>query len=238
LSESAQRERELFEYVERALPALTEHGRRVGPYMPWHHSEDPYHWFIAESLLRLTTRKAASRAFSRLIESYPTWGTLASADEGDIAERIASAGLAKQRSRQLKALAKEVYEEMGETIPYERPALLSLPGVGPYVADAILLYLHGEAAFPLDGNIQRVFRRVAGLSMPVSRSRRTDPYRDSWLKGAVGFMLDRHPSNGLVDLHRGTLDIGWSTCRYRPSPPLCPIRRVCVYAQTQFNNEV
>jgi A/G-specific adenine glycosylase len=163
---------------------------------------------------------------------------LASADEGEIAERIASAGLAQQRSRQLKALAKEVCEEMGETIPDERPVLLSLPGVGPYLADAILLYFYGEAVFPLDGNIQRVFRRVAGLSMPASKSRRTDPYRDSWLQGAVGFVLDRHPGDGLVNLHRGVLDIGWTTCRYRPSPPLCPISEVCIHAQTQFNVEV
>jgi A/G-specific adenine glycosylase len=218
----------------RALPVLAEHGRRLGPFMPWHRSEEPYHWFVAECLLRLTTRKAASQAFTRLTEAYPNWESLASAGEAEIAGRIASAGLAKQRSRQLRALARTVDEEMGGAIPFEREALLRLPGVGPYVADAILLYFRGEGAFPLDGNIQRVFRRVSGLPMPEGKSRRTDPYRDSWLRGAADFALERHPQEGLVDLHRGVLDVGWTTCRYRPNPPSCPVREVCAYARTRY----
>ena len=221
-----------FAALERVLPLLQEHGGRIGPFMPWHRSDEPYHWFVAECLLRLTTRKAAAQAFLLLTEAFPTWEVLGLADEDEIAKCIASAGLAKQKSRQLKALARTVHEDLGGVIPFERRALLTLPGVGPYVADAILLYFRGEMVFPLDGNIQRVFRRVSGLHMPEGKSRRTDPYRDPWLRRAADFVLSRRSGEELVDLHRAVLDIGWTTCRYRPNPPLCPIREACVYAQT------
>ena len=62
------------------------HGQAIGPYMPWHLSLDPYKWLVAEQLLRRTTRVAAEKAYEAIIEKYPSWIELATANPDSIYE--------------------------------------------------------------------------------------------------------------------------------------------------------
>jgi A/G-specific adenine glycosylase len=223
-------------HLDSAVQMLMEHGLAVGHFMPWHHSRDPYHWLVAEALLRRTTRTAAHKAYLAMIDSYPTWGALVAAQEAEIVPRIAWVGLGNQRSRQLKALAQTIVDDFGGVTPQAREDLLELPGVGPYIADVLLLYVFGQRAFPLDPNVQRVFRRLMGL--PVSKgtrrsSRYSDPYRDPWIQKAVHFLLQSRTAVELREIHRGVLHIAWTTCRSQPDCGTCPIREVCQYAVGQ-----
>ncbi len=210
---------------------LLEHGKDVGPFLPWHHSADPYHWLVAEALLRRTTRTAAHKAFVSLIEAYPGWTALLAAPPEGIAERIAWVGLGNQRSRQLKALAKKIMEELDGVVPCTRDALLALPGVGLYVADAVMLYSCGREAFPIDANVKRVVRRVIGLPTPIG-TRHSEPYRDPWLRRVVTHFLAVYEVSQLVDIHRGILHIAWVACKPRPNHSLCPLRQVCTYVRS------
>ena len=60
-------------------------------------------------------------------------------------------------------------------MPATRPALLRLPFVGPYAADAVLLYAFEQALFPLDRGVQRTVRRAV---LGNVESPPPDPYRD------------------------------------------------------------
>jgi len=208
---------------------LIETGRAVGPLMPWHHSADPYHWLIAESLLRRTTRTAAHKAFLSLIADYPDWPSLLSASETDIRQRIAWVGLGAQRSKQFKALAHSIQVLHAGTVPRLREELLTLPGVGLYIADAVRLYAFEQTAFPIDPNVQRVYRRVMRLPTPRG-TRHTDPYRDPHTLSFAAYLVNNFSTQELQDAHRGLLHIAWTTCRPIPACEYCPLGLTCAYA--------
>lgn len=209
---------------------LVAQGRAVGAFLPWHYSSDPYDWLVAEALLRRTTRTAARKAFLALTERCPNWRALASAAQDDLMERIAWVGLGAQRSRQLKALARAVLEQHNGEVPRSAEGLLSLPGVGLYIADAVRLHAFQQAAFPLDPNVQRVFRRVGGYPLWARGTRHVEPYRDPLTVAFAEYVTQSFPAPELCDMHRGVLHIAWTSCRPLPNCGICPLVATCQYA--------
>ena len=51
-------------------------------------------------------------------------------------------------------------EEFGGQLPQDKEGLLSLPGVGPYTAGAILSIAYGKDAPVVDGNVTRLLCRL------------------------------------------------------------------------------
>lgn len=218
------------EYVDPAARCLLEFGTAIGPFMPWHSCKNAYHWLVAETLLRRTTRSAAQRAFDDLITAFPTWEALASASKKEILERVAWLGLGNQRSRYLKSMALTVTQELETADLCEKNALLGLAGVGRYIADVVRLHVCGTETLPIDASLQRVVRRVMDLPIPT-RTARSDPYRDPWVDRAAGWIVSSHSADELATIHRGVLYVAWENCR--PSNPRCsscPLGDICKHA--------
>lgn len=213
----------------RVASSLLDCGVAVGPFMPWHNSRDPFGWLIAELLLRRTTRTAAQKGFGKLLAMYPSWAELYRAPDKDIARKIKALGLASQRSRQIKALAKTVVEKFGCVVPRTREVLMELPGVGQYIADAILLHVYEERVLPIDSNVQRVLRRAFGLPVPKG-TRGSDPYRDPLPKTFARNITNRFHGGAVKNIHRGMLYVAWNACRPHPKCTRCPLRNSCTYA--------
>lgn len=227
--------RDLPVHFRATLRALLRVGRTVGPFMPWHHSADAYNWLVAESLLRRTTRTAAQKAYSALIAKYPRWDALNSATHEEIIELIGWVGLGNQRAKHLKALAGAMVNHQASEAMCERSRLLRLPGVGDYIADAVLLYVCHERRFPIDPNIQRVFRRVIGLPTAIG-TRHSVPYDDPWLARVSEHLSRYYTAEKLIDIHRGVLYVAWTTCRPRTDCPACPLQRHCVVGQATIGS--
>ncbi len=217
--------------VREAASVLAGYGSSLGPLAPWHESRDPYSWTVAELLLRRTNRVAASRAFADLTTAYPDWASLAGAEREVVAERVGWAGLRNQRSKQLVRLADAVVEEHGGELPGELEALRALPGVGPYIADAIRLHVLDQPALPVDGGVQRVLRRVMGLPIP-SATRGSTPYRDGPVTAARAVIVSGRSAAELRAIHLGLLSISWGVCiKTTPRCGECPLRPHCVVGQ-------
>jgi A/G-specific adenine glycosylase len=203
----------------------------VAPVVPWHDSVDGYSWAVAELLLRRTNRVAASRAFTDLTAVFPNWGALARATEDGVAARVGWAGLRNQRSKQLVGLANAVVQEHGGELPSDLQALRALPGVGPYIADAIRLHVLEQPALPVDGGVQRVLRRVAGLPIPQA-TRGSTPYRDLPVAAARRAIIEKREAYELRAIHLGLLSISWSVClKTSPRCRECPIQAHCAVGQ-------
>jgi A/G-specific adenine glycosylase len=216
--------------IEHAARCLLEYGRAIGPFMPWHGSANPYHWLVAEVLLRRTTRSAAQRAFDDLVRAFPTWEALAQASRDEILERIAWLGLGNQRSRHLRAMALTVTEKFETRDLCNEQALLDLPGVGRYIADAVRLHVCQEKILPIDASLQRVVRRVMGLPTPT-RTAHSDPYRDRWVEKATNWVIRTHSADELATIHRSILYVAWENCRPdNPRCSSCPLMDFCEYA--------
>lgn len=204
--------------------SLLDVGSNHGNLYPWHQTQEPYHLFIAEFFLRRTTRTVVARVFPRLLQKYPTLESLAAADPEDLWTVAREAGL-KQRTKQLPHVAKAVLEQGG--IKLDREELLSFPSIGPYIADAVLLYAFNSPAFALDSSVQRVLcRAVVG----VDPKKNSNPYKDKVLLGIITVIIVGLESADLRALHQGVLYIAWEFCRPRPLCPKCPIQHICKYS--------
>lgn len=108
-------------------------------------------------------------------------------------------------------------------VPHDRDALLSLPGVGPYVADAVRVLAFDETGVFIDTNTVRVAGRYFGFSTHAE-SRRRRPVRE-----AIARLIDQGHSR---ESNLALLDLAALLCRPgRPFCDQCPVVDHCRYAR-------
>jgi A/G-specific adenine glycosylase len=185
------------------------------PY-PWRVNRTPYKVLVAEVLLKRTTRQAVAREFPRFIARFPDIESLYRAPIEEVEEMLRHLGLYKQRAQQLKELAKAIVERFGGRIPGRWEDLVALPGVGPYIAGAVLSFGYGRPAPVVDSNVMRLLGRLLGL-----KSKRYEDYI------RAGWRLV--PEEGHDYFNYGLIDLGALVCSYRgPKCSGCPLRDFCV----------
>lgn len=132
-------------------------------------------WEIAVGavLVQHTSWKHVVRAIGALeAASVVSPAAIDAIDDGSLAALIRSAGPPRVKARRLKSLARFVVERCGGSIETllegvdkrrvaleRRRQLLTVHGVGPETADAILLYAGGAPLFVVDAYKRRVMRR-------------------------------------------------------------------------------
>lgn len=135
---------------------------------PW---RDPgaslYEVFVAEILLTQTPAENVAAVYPDFVAEYPSLKVLSAADAVELERAIEPLGFQRMRAEALTEIAAEHDE-----IPTDRDALLSLPQVGEYVADATLCFALQESRPLLDRNVERVYSRVFESSWPTDLDRR------------------------------------------------------------------
>lgn len=150
------------------------------------------------------------------------------ATEEEIAEAIRPSGCYRTKARKLKAFAAFVVDRHAGRLdellmlPLDalRRELLTIYGVGPETADAIVLYAAGRPTFVIDAYTRRLFGRLGRLSGDASydavQSRFTDALpADADLFNEFHALIVRH---------------GKERCGSRPRCGGCPLTRDCAYA--------
>lgn len=199
-----------------------EHGDRF----PWHHTSDPFRILVAEYLLSRTARLTVERVYNNLFFKYPDAEALAQANSVELAEITKEAGL-PTKTAGLRELARRVSEE-GE-VKQDREWLVSLPFVGDYIADAVMLYAFKQPVVPLDRNFQRVIHRAFFDTEPPKRS--IEPYRDSETVYVVDEITMGLNVEDIRRFHQGLLVVAWDFCRYRPRTTACSIKEYCLFSE-------
>lgn len=193
---------------------------------PWHGSPDPYVVLLAEVLLQRTKRVVVARVLPPFLEVAPDAHALARSDPAELATVLRPTGLTSRVQR--LALLGVALVELGG-VPRERDALLALPGVGEYVADAVLLYAFGRRTFPLDRNVQRVLTRVFRGRQP---DKAISPYADAPLAADVAALTRGVKLSTNRDIHQGVMAVAWSHCGPHPQHSGCPLREHCRFARS------
>lgn len=197
----------------------------------WHSSRRPfpwrcveasnYHHIVSEVLLQRTKAETVAAFWPTFISRFPSWETLAAANVTEVEEVLRPIGLAKQRAPRLHGLATVIASKKGR-FPRSRKAIESLPGVGQYIANAVLLFCHDKPHPLLDVNMARVMERFFG------ERKLADIRYDPYLQSLASFII-RHP-NGRI-LNWSILDFSASVCRARgPLCMICPLAEMCHYA--------
>ena len=178
----------------------------------------PYHVFIAETLLKRTTATAVARIFGRIVEEYPDLKSLCNSTQDELASVLAPIGLQNRRAEELRAAACYLVKKHGGHIPNTLCELSRVPGVGDYVARAILTVAFGAACGVVDSNVERVLRRCFADLLPLH----TDPQE---LQEIADLLL---PETRCREYNWALLDVGSILCRpVRPKCKLCPLSFRC-----------
>lgn len=191
------------------------HGRAF----PWREATDPYVVLIAELLLQRTRADLVPEVFARFVERYPTAAALARADAAEVVECLRPLGFV-HRSVRLPATAQAICERFGGKVPADVDSLMSLPGVGRYVANAVAVVAFSRPFPLLDPNVLRVLARCFDL-----HSNRPRPRDDRVLWQVVADLVPAHNPRPVA---LGLIDLGAVVCRTRlPRCSVCPLRARC-----------
>jgi len=190
---------------------------------PWRVDRTPYKVLIAELLLKRTTRQAVSREFPKFIQRYPNLNAIYNAPIEKVEEAFKHLGLYKQRAQQLKQLVKVIIKKYGGRIPDRWEDLIALPGIGIYLAGAVLSFGYGKKAPVLDSNVIRLLPRLTGI-----KAKKHEDY--------LKVLWRLVPDEGHDYFNYGLIDLGALVCHYkRPRCSSCPIKEFCVHYQRTRN---
>lgn len=123
--------------------------------LPWRQNTDPYYVLVSEIMLQQTQVGRVIPKFEAFIEQFPSIGSLASASLADVLRAWQGLGY-NRRAKFLWQAAAQVVERFKGEIPRDAKDLVSLPGIGPNTAGAILAYAYNLPASFIETNVRSV----------------------------------------------------------------------------------
>jgi A/G-specific adenine glycosylase len=199
--------------------------RCEGRRFPWRKQRATrYVQVVSEVLLQRTRAETVSAVFPLFLSRYSGWRELALASDGELAQTVRPLGLWRQRVTTLRNLGAAV-SRMNGRFPNTRERLEKLPGVGQYIASAILNFSHQGMEPLLDCNMARVLERCFGARELA------DIRYDPWLQKLSRRVVNHESSK---ELNWAILDLAAVKCHPRdPACVSCPIRAVCATGKRQ-----
>ena len=184
--------------------------------LPWRGEQDPYRIWLSEIMLQQTQAATVRHYYIRFLEHFPTVFHLAKTDEQSVLKLWEGLGY-YSRARNLQKTARIVAENLSGRFPDSAKALLALPGIGPYTANAIASIAYGEPVPALDGNQARVIARAEAWDHPLKT-----PF--DLLTPALERMDPQRPG----DYNQALMDLGATLCTPRaPACEGCPVAAHC-----------
>lgn len=202
--------------VRSKLMAWYEYARRD---LPWRETRDPYRVLVSEMMLVQTTVAAVVPYYGRFLARFPTVQALAEADTDDVLKAWEGLGYYR-RARQLQEAARAVVGRHGGVFPDDPDAVRALPGVGRYIAGAVLSFAFDRPAPIVEANTQRVLVRwlawPGGLKSSATQAR---------LWAAAGRLV---PPQNPGTFNQAFMELGALICTPRaPRCLVCPVSEEC-----------
>jgi len=203
-------------WVAERLLAWYERQRRN---LPWRQQPQPYAVWVAETMLVQTQVQTMLPYYQRFLERFPTVEALASAPLEAVLRLWEGLGY-YARARHLHRAAQQVVREYGGRWPDREEEWRRLPGVGRYMAGAMLSVAFGQDRPAVDGNVRRVLSRLFAIvdnpKLPATTER---------LWRLAGALL---PPGRAGDFNQALMDLGATVCTPRsPRCPVCPLAEGC-----------
>ncbi|NNK02649.1 MAG: A/G-specific adenine glycosylase [Desulfatitalea sp.] len=187
--------------------------------MPWRRTRDPYAVWISEVMLQQTQVKTVVPYYERFMSQFPDLAALAGVEEQAILKAWEGLGY-YTRARNLHRAAKIVVQTMGGRLPAERVAFRALPGVGDYIAAAVLSIAFDQPFAVVDGNVKRVLARLFLLNAPVNNT----SFHHQFQASADRLLEKRHPGHH----NQAMMELGALVCTPRsPHCRHCPVVLCC-----------
>jgi A/G-specific adenine glycosylase len=121
-----------------------------------------YFTLVSEFMLQQTQVKTVIPYFNNFLKNIPNLQSLAKVGEAKLLKHWQGLGY-YSRAINLKKSAKMIINNYSGRLPNNFEELKKLPGVGDYTASAMLAIVFNQQIIPLDGNIERVLKRILNL---------------------------------------------------------------------------
>ena len=187
--------------------------------LPWRKTADPYRIWVSEVMLQQTQVKTAQPYYERFIKRFPTLRTLAGAGLEEVLKQWEGLGY-YARARNLHRACALVCERHSGRVPDAWEPFRALPGVGDYIAAAVLSIAFGRPHAVVDGNVKRVLARLLRMTAPVNRAASHRLFQQQ----ADRLLDHRRPG----DFNQAMMELGALVCT--PASPhcgRCPLIRFC-----------
>ncbi len=193
--------------------------------LPWRATYDPYQVWVSEVMLQQTQVETALGYYDKFLAEFPDLRSLAAADEQHVLKFWAGLGYYR-RAKNLLAAVRIVVEQHAGIVPAEYDDLIALPGVGQYMAGAILSIAFNKPYPIVDGNVRRVLSRVHGW---------IDENPKGLWDSAGKFARSGEPR--LVN--QALMELGATICSFRaPRCLLCPLQAACMAFKTGMQDKI
>jgi endonuclease-3 len=121
---------------------------------------NPYTLLVAVALSAQATDVGVNKATKRLFEDVDSPEKMLALGEAGLKQHIKTIGLYNTKAKNVIAAARLLVDQHGGTVPEDRTALESLPGVGRKTANVVLNVAFGHDTIAVDTHIFRVANRT------------------------------------------------------------------------------
>lgn len=208
-------QRQVLRFQQRLMQWYREFKRE----MPWRETSDPYCIWVSEVMLQQTQVNTVRPYYQRFIRRFPDIRTLAGARQQSVLKLWEGLGY-YARARNLHKAAGVVVAEHDGKIPTDWQAFHRLPGVGDYIAAAVLSIAFNRPHAVVDGNVKRVLSRLFMKEDPVNASPAAKVY------AAMARDLLHHTDPGTYN--QALMELGALICKPKtPACNVCPVNPHC-----------
>lgn len=189
--------------------------------LPWRQNRNLYRTLVSEIMLQQTTVGTVRNHFERFLLRFPDLQSLAEASEDEL--QVAWKGLGYyRRAKNLKKIAMALVHEYQGIFPQSLEALIKIPGIGPYTANALIGIGMDQRALAVDANLERVIARLYGIPLPKGLRLQKEIQR---LFSSNEIFPLKVSGRGL---NEALMDLGRTYCQARKATcNLCPLRQDC-----------
>jgi endonuclease-3 len=187
---------------------------------------NPFTLLVAVVLSAQATDVGVNRATPALFAVADTPQKMLALGEERLADMIRTIGLYRTKARNIIALSRMLIEQYGGTVPRDREALETLPGVGRKTANVVLNVAFGEPTIAVDTHIFRVANRT-GLAPGA-----TPLEVEAGLEKVT-------PAEYKLGAHHWLILHGRYVCKARkPDCPVCVVADLCRYGAKTAPSEL
>ena len=188
---------------------------------PWREQRDPWLILLAEICLHRTRADQVAPIFLKAQDLGSSPNDMLK-HRDDARELLSHLGL-HWRIDLLFELAEVLTEDYGGIVPDSYEELVRLPGVGDYVASAVLCFAFGQPSVLVDTNTSRFVRRFSGNDN-LAR----------WEQRLTLYQLAK-PGPADAGWNYSLLDLGALVCTAaRPHCNVCPVNSECTTGQREL----
>ncbi|KLI01961.1 DNA glycosylase [Sporolactobacillus inulinus CASD] len=192
---------------------------RKGRKLPWRKTDNPYYIWISEVMLQQTQVNTVIPYYDQFIKKFPTPEALADAPEQEVLKSWEGLGY-YSRARNLQKGVREMVASYNGELPKNKSELMSLTGVGPYTASALMSMAYHEPEPAIDGNLMRVLSRVFLIDDDIAKQKT----RKKFEKLASDLIVQTEPAY----FNQALMDLGAMVCRPKIADcSQCPLNSYC-----------